>query len=254
MSIFNYYVIHMKNSKDRYENIKIMEQKLKHPIQIFFGINGNNIKEPNLLNFDKKLEIKNKFRSNGQLGCYLSHFLLLKEIYLNNFNDDYTIIFEDDFEITIDDLHEKINEAISKIDIDIDFLFLGIEGYRIGEKYKDNLYFINKDLKTWGFHGYIVKNKNINRILQYLYEIIYEVDIQLFKIIKNELLIGLFIYPNYVKQNKNLISIIRPLQIITTKNTINYNKPAKKVEPLQIITTKNTINYNKPAKKKYFKI
>ena len=238
MSIFNYYVIHMKDRTDRYDNIKIMEQKLNNHIQIFFGINGTDIKDTNLLNFDKNLTITKEFNLPGQLGCYLSHFLLLKEIYSNNLNYDYTVIFEDDFEITVNDLGEKINEAINKIDIDIDFLFLGTQSYCVGKKYKDNLYYINKKIKTWGFHGYIVKNKNINRILQYLYEIIYEVDIQLFKIIKNELLVGLFIYPNYVKQNKNLISTIRPHIKLTTKK----------------LTTKNTINYTKPLTKNKLKV
>ena len=48
-------------------------------------------------------------------------------------------IFEDDFDIVTNDLHDKINEALNMIDIDIDFLFLGIEGYSVGEKYKNNL-------------------------------------------------------------------------------------------------------------------
>jgi GR25 family glycosyltransferase involved in LPS biosynthesis len=226
----------MKDRTDRYDNIKIMEQKLNNPIQIFFGINGTDIKETNLLNFDKNLTITKEFKLHGQLGCYLSHFLLLKEIYSNNLNYDYTVIFEDDFEITVNDLGEKINEAINKIDIDIDFLFLGTQSYCVGKKYKDNLYYINKKIKTWGFHGYVVKNKNINRILHKLYKIIYEVDIQLFKIIKNELLVGLFIYPNYVKQNKDISSIIRPKIISPTKNTINYIKPLTKNNYIKSLT------------------
>ena len=286
MSILNYYVIHMKDRKDRYDNIKIMEEKLKHPIQIFFGINGNEIKESNIIKFDKNLKIKKNFNLKGQLGCYLSHFLLLKEIYSNNFNYDYTIIFEDDFVITVNDLDEKINEAIKKIDIDIDFIFLGIEGYCVGENYKDNLYYINKNLKTWGFQGYVVKNKNIYRILQHLYEIIYEVDIQIFKIIKNNLLVSLFFYPNYVNQNKNFISTIRPhikqnlrsyitpnlrphikqnlrsyitpnLRSYITPNLRSYITPnlrsyitLKQITQKKITPKKNKIIYNKPVTKK----
>ena len=104
----NYYVIHMKDRQERYENIKIMEEKLKHPIEIFFGINGYEIEEKNIRVFDKNLKTGKKFSLKGQLGCYLSHFLLLKEIYTNKIECEYSVIFEDDFQIIVDDLEEKI--------------------------------------------------------------------------------------------------------------------------------------------------
>lgn len=250
MSFFNYYVIHMKDRIERYDNIKLMEQKLKQPIEIFFGINGNDINDTKITNFDKKLQIKKKFNLKGQLGCYLSHFLLLNEIYKKNTKYDYTVIFEDDFDIIIDDLDNKITEAIKKIDIDVDFLFLGIEGFAVGKNYKDNLYFINNNLKTWGFQGYVVKNKNINRILEHLYNIYFEVDIQLFRAIKCNLLNGLFISPNYVNQNKNLISIIRPKEKVSYKCLLLKKQVAplinKKVHTkININNTKNNINKTK---------
>ena len=275
MNTFNYYVIHTKDRKERFNNIKHMEEKLGQHIEIFFGINGHEVKETSLGNFDKKLKLKKNFSLKGQIGCYLSHFLLLKEIYDNNYEHEYSVIFEDDFDITTENLNYKINEAINIINIDFDFLFLGIEGFSVGEHYKDNMYYINKKLKTWGFQGYVVKNKNIKRILEHLYNMYYEVDIQIFQAIKKNQLVGLFISPNYVNQNKSLISIIRPKEPIgklksnlmaqrnltPNENLIkrNYKKPQinitndkKKITylkniPVKIKTEKKKkISYTKP--------
>ena len=47
----NYYVIHTKDRKDRYDNIKKMEKQLQKPINIYFGIDGN------LVDFKKLLSM-----------------------------------------------------------------------------------------------------------------------------------------------------------------------------------------------------
>ena len=251
MNIFNYYVIHIKNKKDRFENIKNMEQKLGIPIEIFYGIDGNSDDINNISKFDSNLNLKNKFDYNGIIGCYLSHFLLLKQIYNNNFNNEYSVIFEDDFDIQVNDLNDKINDAINNIDIDFDFIFLGIEGCTVGDNYKNNLYFINKTKKTWGFQGYVVKNKNIYKILKQLYNIIFEVDIQIFFKIKSGDLNGFFIHPNYINQNKDFVSLIRPSSknkyvILLKKNCIekSTNTVPKKVNtvPKKVNTVPKKVN------------
>ena len=53
-----------------------------------------------------------KEHKKRELGCYLSHYNIYKKISTNN---NYTIIFEDDFEI-------KTDNFINKIDIIIDTL------------------------------------------------------------------------------------------------------------------------------------
>jgi GR25 family glycosyltransferase involved in LPS biosynthesis len=238
MNRFNYYVIHCKDNNIRFNNIKNMEKKLSKEINIFFGIKGTLVNSTNLNIYDPNIIIEKQFTYPGQLGCYLSHYLLIKS--LINSNYDYTVIFEDDFNILIDNLDYEINCLLDTIDIDFDFLFLGTQSNYYGNYYKDNLYFINKTHKIWGFHGYIINNKNINKILQFLKKIKLEIDIQIFNQIKKNNLIGLFVNTNYVSQNTKLVSTIRPkpfnnLLLLNKKvnnivNTKNKNKIKNKIE------------------------
>jgi len=225
MDKFNYYVIHCKDNNIRFNNIKNMEKKLAKEINIYFGIKGNEIKNLNI--YDSEIKIQKQFNLIGQLGCFFSHYLLIKSLIYSEY--DYTVIFEDDFNILIDNLDIQINNILNNIDIDFDFLFLGTQSKQFGEIYKDNLYYINQTEKTWGFQGYIINNKNINKILTFLKTINYEVDIQIFKHIKNNDLIGLFVNPIFITQNTNCISIIRPpvSQNIVFNKIIPLNKPLK---------------------------
>jgi GR25 family glycosyltransferase involved in LPS biosynthesis len=75
----DYYVIHMKNKKKRHNNIIKNEKKLKHKINIFNAVNGKNIDLNNLQKYDKNLKLNCKFNNSGELGCYLSHYLLIKK-------------------------------------------------------------------------------------------------------------------------------------------------------------------------------
>jgi GR25 family glycosyltransferase involved in LPS biosynthesis len=268
MNKFNYYVIHCKDNIQRFLNIKKMETKLEQPIEIFYGIDGNNIIDNNIKIFDKNLNLNVLFDYKTQLGCYLSHYLLTKQIEENNQHYDYTVIFEDDFEIIVDNLHDKIIKLLDSINLDFDYLFLGTEAQKPGEKYLHNVFHINKNFKIFGFQGYIIKNKNIHNILSKLKNIIYEVDIQIFKEIRMGGLTGLMVYPNYINQKKNLLSTTRPTLInkhliyfkqqnlnnnfknniqpniykIQPKTKMNTSTNYKKIQPI--------INYNK---KKYLR-
>ena len=243
MNKFNYYVIHCKDNNIRFNNIKNMEKILSQKINIFFGIKGSLIDCKKLNIYDSKIKIIKPFLYSGQLGCYLSHYLLIKS--LINSEYDYTVIFEDDFNISIPDLDYKINYLLNIIDMDFDFLFLGTQSNDYGKHYKENLFFINKTKKIWGFHGYIINNKNINKILPLLTNINLEIDIQIFNHIKNNNLIGLFVNPNYVLQNSKLVSTIRPknfnnLLLLNKQNEINKNN---------IIKNNNILKKNNKIKK-----
>lgn len=222
MNRFNYYVIHCQDNKIRFNNIKNMQKNIFKEINIFFGINGLLVNTKNLKIYDPNIKIKTQLSNLPQLGCYLSHYLLIKS--LINSDYEYSVIFEDDFNILIPDLDYKINHLLDTIDIDFDFLFLGTLSNSYGKHYKDDIYFINKTNKICGFHAYIINNKNINKILLLLNDINFEVDIQIFNHIKKNNLIGLFVNPNYVSQNDKIISLLRP----TTRQTIYNNLLLKK--------------------------
>lgn len=245
MNNFNYYVIHCKDNNIRFNNIKNMEKKIFKEINIFFGINGTLVNPKSLIIYDTDIKIEKQFQYPGQLGCYLSHYLLIKS--LINSEYDYTVIFEDDFNVEICDLDNKINTLLDTIDIDFDFLFLGTQTNCYGDKYKDDLYFINKTKKIVGFHGYIINNNKIKKILSLLKNINQEIDIQVFNHIKKNNLIGLFVNPKYISLNTKLISTIRPTYF--NNNLLLLNKKSitklKTDNDKTIINDKIIINKNK---------
>jgi len=95
----NYYVIHINDYKKkqgqlRIQNIKDNENKLKRKINLFNGIDGKKIDINNLENYHPHLKNNYITEYRGEIGCYLSHFHLINDLDENN---DYTVIFEDDF-------------------------------------------------------------------------------------------------------------------------------------------------------------
>jgi GR25 family glycosyltransferase involved in LPS biosynthesis len=208
MDKYNYYVIHCKNNIKRFNNIQMMQKKLLKKINIYDAIIPKIEDQYDLSIYDLNIKNYRNIKQKGELGCYLSHYLLIKS--LINSEYEYTVIFEDDFNILIPDLDDKINNLLSIIDIEFDLLFLGTQSKVFGEQYKENIYFINTENKIWGTQGYIINNKKINKILELIKNINFEIDIEYYDHIKKNNLIGLFVNPIYISQNKRLLSTIRP--------------------------------------------
>ena len=121
----SYNVIHMKNSnQNKYNNILNIEKQINQKINIFDAIVGKNVNLKNLNIFDENIKFNFKYTFPGEVGCYLSHLLLIKKASLNTVND-YTVIFEDDFKINNDNLNEEINKIINKTNGDFDMIYLG---------------------------------------------------------------------------------------------------------------------------------
>jgi GR25 family glycosyltransferase involved in LPS biosynthesis len=200
--LITYYVIHLNTNLQRKLNIEKQEKKLGQTINKFNAILGSEIDTNSYTN----LIFNFKYKSVNELGCYLSHFSLLNII---TEVDGYTVIFEDDFTIE-NTLHEKIINILSLIEIDFDLLFLGdIVHNNKGVEYKDPIYFVDKKSLLWGSHGYIVKNKNINKIIQNILTIDLPIDTKYKFLINNNTLIGLIIKPSLVHQNNSIQSTIR---------------------------------------------
>lgn len=207
MDKYNYYVIHCKNNIKRFNNIQLMQNKLLKNINIYDAIIPKLKDQKNLSIYDLNIKNHRDIKSPGELGCYLSHYLLIKS--LINSEYEYTVIFEDDFNILIPDLDNKINDLLNIIEIEFDLLFLGTQSKVFGKHYKENIYFINNETKIWGSQGYIINNKKINKILELIKDINFEIDIEFFNHIKKNNLIGLFVNPIYISQNNKLLSTIR---------------------------------------------
>lgn len=164
---FDMYVISLKHT-DRLENIKIQENKTNEKIEIFEAVKGDTLDIQTLLK-DNIITDKYKRAKRTEkrvIGCYLSHLNLLKKIKENN-SSEYTIIFEDDFHIVISNFSEEIQNIIRKMEkYDFDLLFLGNLENNKGQHIIDNIYKMNPDQHLWGAHGYIVNNKNIDKIIE----------------------------------------------------------------------------------------
>jgi len=206
----DYYVIHIKNytkpqSRLRIKNIKENEEKLKQKINLFDGIDGKKIDINNLKIYHP--ELKNNYITEylGEIGCYLSHFNLINNL---EENEKYSVIFEDDFFINKNDLHENILNIINKINIDFDILYLSNNYNNHGINYIDNIYFPDKNNVIYGTQAYIVKNKNKSKIINNLLNINEPIDVKFKTLIDSNKLNGLVIFPIIVYVNKNMGTLV----------------------------------------------
>ena len=57
-------------------------KKLNKKINIFDAVIGKNININKLDEYDKNIKLNYKFKTKTELGCYLSHLMLIKNILL----------------------------------------------------------------------------------------------------------------------------------------------------------------------------
>jgi glycosyl transferase family 25 len=216
----NYYVIHMKNSNNnKYDNVIKNEKILKKKINIYDAVVGKNVDLNNLSNIDPKITFNFNYNYIGEIGCYLSHMLLIKS--LINSDTKYTVIFEDDLKILDENLDDKINKITSDLDDNFDMIYLGNLNNNHYEKIKDNIYTINKADFLWGTHAYIINNKNAKKIYDSLLNIDVAIDNKFKNNINNDTLKAYVIYPILVDQNTDeLKSDIRPNAIKSVYKSI----------------------------------
>lgn len=198
--IIDYYVIHIRTYKLRYQNILFNQNKLNKNIEIYDGVVGKTLDFDNLKIFDPNLKINFKYEFINEVGCYLSHLMLIKS--LLNKNTGYTVVFEDDFIILDENLDEKIKNIINKMNIDFDIIFLGNLNNNYAENYIDDIYYINKNGYLWGTHGYLINNKNALKIYNKLLNMDLAIDNKYKKLINNDELVAFTIYPILVDQER----------------------------------------------------
>lgn len=207
----DYYIIHLEKATHRLNNINNLKKLLNKDIIIFDAIDGSDIIDITDTVIFKNisieapysidiLSIKDKF-CNGDIGNYLSHLSLLYKIQQLNYNDGYTIIFEDDI-IFKSDLDNRIRGILGKIKDDFDIIFLGDDiTNNFSEKYIDEIYYIDKTRPLWGTHGYIINNKNINKFYQHFNYFNTPTDTLIKNLINDNKINGFIINPSIVVQN-----------------------------------------------------
>ena len=117
-----YILIHCDEHEERVSNIEKLQNILSKKISLFKGYytKRNSILKEDIIcflkNHDKSLEMKElSFWKPGEIGCYLSHHIIIKNI-MNSSSNDYTVIFEDDvfFKNTLHNDIEKIINNLKK--------------------------------------------------------------------------------------------------------------------------------------------
>jgi len=196
-SDITYYVIHERSNQERTKNIELQQAKLGKPIHIFDAIMGKDMDTNQLSRFDEKLHNMKKGQRPNVIGCYLSHFMLIKS--LLNRTEGYTIIFENDFKIVTDNLDKQIQHILQIIDKDFDLLYFGNLNDSHSQLYKENIYDI-KDVIT-GNHAYLINNRNIQKIYNVLLTMDEAVDWKYSNSMQKNELRGFAIYPVLVVQN-----------------------------------------------------
>jgi GR25 family glycosyltransferase involved in LPS biosynthesis len=159
MNIVNYFVIHCKEHIDRLSNIHNIQNNINAPITVFDGVYTKmaSVEYLNKLQYyqlyDPNITMPvNVQTKSGEIGCYLSHHLLIKHIMDKSNKNEHSVIFEDDvtFKTRICDDIEKIINNMKFKNIDWDIIFLGNIGKNHGNHIIDNIV-VYLNIRHWPF-------------------------------------------------------------------------------------------------------
>ena len=195
---YDIYVITLK-SEDRIKNIKEQQKKIDKPIQLFDAVNGNNLDLTKYDNIQIDAFNNDKNQYKREIGCYLSHY----NIYKKCKKTGYTIVFEDDFLIDVENLIEKVNKSIEKLNnsnTDFDIMYLGNHSWNQshGILIVDDLYKVGNGEGLGGTHAYVINNKNIDKIIKETSNIDRQIDVKIQFLADQNKLTVIKTYPYYV--------------------------------------------------------
>ena len=160
-------IINLDSSTERWASLQPELKALPYPIKRFSAIDGRKMTEdqfmelgiPHLI-LPKFADEKYKKKRPGEIGCYLSHSTLIKQLGAKwALPNTGHIILEDD--VVIDtDAAEKIQKALLSVPSDWDILCVGI-----GESTLDKAVGgVARVRKFWGTYGYIVRHGSIPKV------------------------------------------------------------------------------------------
>ena len=209
----SYIMIHCEDHLERQDVIHETSQILQQPIQLFKGYHPMNMDSKEQLNYlqsiDGNLHFLNDFRFelSGQMGCYLSHHMLIKHIKENN-HSDVSVIFEDDVKIP-STLHSDIINVVDILNSHDHwhFVFLGSLLDHRHTHVANNIYYMDSKTYCWGTHAMLINNKHIHEIYDALCGIELNIDSRYTVLSHQKTLNGYTIYPSICFQS-NLKSSI----------------------------------------------
>jgi len=166
------FVVNLDKSKERYYSFQNEYAKtgLVHiPFTRFSAIDGSKIIPQEHLTDtaleELKIVEKNKYRTHhyqltrGGIGCFLSHLELAKKL-LNDKENDYYLVFEDDVELEIQ-CATLINDAIKNVPSNWDMLLLST--IRLTSENKNKKYISPHGF--WGMACYVINKKGAKKLV-----------------------------------------------------------------------------------------
>lgn len=220
---FDVYIVHCPEFTERTSMINNLKDILNNPP--FVNIHMIDSVNTGLCNIDlhSQTTILEKYNKNfkfnnpseftfykpGQIGCYLGHYMAMKEIAKNK-KDGYSIIFEDDSVINNQFISNisSILAGLEKKGKDFDIIYLGQLNNNKGTRFYNNIFEINKLEWIFGAHGLLINNKSASKITEYNLNILHEIDNHYKLLINDDKLKGYYIYPPIVSQNRKIGSRI----------------------------------------------
>lgn len=187
--IFNYYVIHCDKHTERLDHIENHLKKNIPELKVWQGTLIEKIEENLNIQFknysqDISYTENNVFQNPGEIGCYLSHHLLLKHLIKHDNEDGYTIILEDDVTLC-NDFENKLENILLNNNKDFDILFLSLSACnrRFTQEMKNNkITEFNSVVKSktsggQGTYGMVYCNKHLKKIYDITCNAIHAIDV-----------------------------------------------------------------------------
>jgi hypothetical protein len=219
--LINSYVIHLINSTDRIEHIE--NQRLKSGIPLFYydGVDGKTLNKEKLIQEGILCPHYAQISNGGHWGCFLSHKYLIDDLsnkYNNlenssSINTDYSIIFEDDFNIVNEEFDNKIYQVINdlkRINYDFDIIYIGnrnINDELYDKQIVNNIYTLKSTAQPTT-EAYIINNKSLKKISSLLSIVNSPIDWAFADLINSKKLNVLILNPQIVTQNRDFPSLI----------------------------------------------
>jgi glycosyl transferase, family 25 len=181
MDLGNVYVINLDRDKHKWESVTKELDKYNIKYNKFSAIYGKDLTDEEI---SKNVNIfsRNFILNNGQIGCALSHIELLKQL-VNDDDQDFYLILEDDLKIVDYDKILKIYNLYKNKTFDFEFLNLICYGNilvcnKFGKSFKYNDIEIEEKLFPLSTVGYFVTKKGAENFINKSNKILLPIDIQ----------------------------------------------------------------------------
>ena len=205
----DYYVIHCDEHTERDKHVAKIKGKINSKnFNMFkaYYTKDNSLDSEEQIKYlkqiDKNLSFEGDFRfyKPGQIGVYLSHHMIIKNIMDNiqkgNVVSDYSLIMEDDVKIPLQVkfIMELILNEVKNLNFDI--IYLGNLNNNFKSMIKNSklfgIYTLDTEKWCWGAHALLINNKNAEKIYNLNCKIKLEIDNQ-YKVLGDDKKLNVFV-------------------------------------------------------------